>query len=479
MHIISDNDLFQRLVFENPWWDLKPDTRIEFRASTQRIFFPSFFNRMMGAGAGDILVLTGPLRGGKTVMLRQTVARLIEGGVKPTHVFYASLTTPSLAGADLAVLFEMFLRRYRHGPEAELYVFFDEAEYVADWQKTVSQLARMRPRTRFVCAVSAGAPAGGEANAGGGRYQVFVLPPLTFVEFLRFRGSEDKLFGPGAGKPHGKAVFKETLLPVLNEEFMRYINFGGFPEGILGKTEGAPAPTFIRDGLTNRVLHKDLPGLFGISDAQEVNRVLTVLAFNTGREISIDEIAKVTGIAKNTIRKYLDFLISAHLIRRLDRVDQNGNPFQRAVGFKVLLSTPCLYASLFGPSPIGHDAFPRLVQCAVVAQWRASEAENDLSYAVWRGGGVDLVGFDPRNGKPSAAFEMDWNDHYAQASKGPGNLIQFVKGSGGSAKAFILTHSLARPGRMQGVDITLAPASLYCYWLGRGRHPHRAETAEV
>jgi predicted AAA+ superfamily ATPase len=479
MHTISDNDLFIRLAFENPWWDLKPDTRIEFRASTQRVFFPAFHDRIMATGEGDILVLSGPLRVGKTVMIRQVIARLIESGVKPTSVFYSSLTTPSLAHADLAVLFEMFLRRYRHGPDADLYVFFDEAEYVPGWQKTVARLARMRPRTKFVCAVSAGAPTAGESTGTGGHFRSFVLPPITFLEFLRFRGSEDKLFGPGAGKPQGKAVFKENLLPVLNEEFVRYVNFGGFPEGLLGSREGAPAPTFIRDGLTNRVLHKDLPGLFGISDGQEVNRVFSALAFNTGREISVDEVAKVTGVAKNTIRKYLEYLEAAHLVRRIDRVDQNGNGFQRAVGFRVFLSAPCLYSALFGPTPVEHDAFRRLVQSAVVAQWRSAEGEKDLAYAVWRGGGVDLVGFDPKSGKPSAAFEMDWNDHYAQATKGPGELVQFVKASGNTAKATILTRSLVRPGRMQGVDITLIPASLYCYWLGRGHHPHRGGSEEA
>lgn len=474
VHVISDNDLFQRLAFENPWWELKPTTRIEFRHPPQRVFFPPFFSRVMKAGAGEVLVLAGALRVGKTVMLRQMVAKLIEGGVAPNRVFYASLTTPSFTAADPETLFEMFCRRYRHGPDSELFVFFDEIQYVKKWKDEILALAKARPKVRFVCAVSAGAPLDGEgAKKGPGRFSVFVLPPLTFLEFLRIRGSEEKLFGPAAAMSHGKAVFKENLLPVLNQEFMRWVNFGGFPESIMGKSDGAPAPTFIRDGLTNRVLHKDLSNLYGISDAQDVNRVFATLAFNTGREISIDDLSKSTGIAKNTLRKYLEYLEQAFLIRRIDRVDQNGNPFQRAVGFKIFLTTPCFYAALFGPSPVSHDAFPRLVETAVVAQWRATEAEKDLAYGSWRSGGVDLVGFDPKTGKASAAFESDWADHYGRSGKGPGDLVQFVRSSGGTAKAHVLTQTLARPGRMNGIDIQLVPAALYCYWLNRGRHPHR------
>ncbi len=466
MHVISDNDLFQRLAFENPWWNFKPTTRIEFRHPPQRVFFPSFFNRIMKADEGEVLCLAGPLHVGKTVMLRQAVARLIEEGIAPTRVFFASLTTPSFTTTDPGTLFEMFCRRYRHGFEEELFVFFDEIQYIKGWQDAILELAKMRPKTRFVCSISAGTPA-------TERFSVFVLPPLTFLEFMRFRGSEEKLFGPAATTPGGKAVFKKSQLPVLNQEFMRWINFGGFPESIMSKTERAPPPTFIRDGLTSRVLHKDLSNLFGISDAQEVNRVFAVLAFNTGREISIDELSKTTSVAKNTLRKYLEYLEAASLITRIDRVDQNGNPFQRAVGFKIFLTTPCLYAALFGPSPIDHDAFPRLVQTAVVSQWQATEAEKNMAYASWRGGDVDLVGFDPKTNKPSAVFEMDWTDRYQRSDQGPTNLVQFVRSTNGTPNAHILTRALARPGRKDEVDIRLVPAALYCYWLNRGRHPHR------
>lgn len=468
MHIISDNDLFHRLTFDNPWWEFTAETRVKFRHPARRIFFTGFAERLLKTGAGEVLVLAGPLRAGKSVLMRQMVAHLIEKGVSPKSVFYASLTTPSYTAADLSTLFEMFCRRYRHGPGVELYVFFDEVQYVKGWEKAMLDLARRRPNARIVGAVSSGSPAVTSGKtAEGGKLSVFVLPPLTFIEFLRFRGSEEQLFIPGSGRHEGKMVLAPNGLAVLNQEFHRYVNFGGFLEGVLGKAQNAPAPTFIRDGVADRVLHKDLASLAGISDTQEINRLFALLAFNTAREVSMDDLAKAAGIAKNTLRKYLDYLESAFLIRRLERVDKNAMRFQRAVAFKVYLTTPCLYTALFGPVTASDQYFSRLAETALVSQWLGSEAIDNLAYASWRGGKVDLLAIDPETGRPSHAYEIDWTDSYKRSVKRPEELTGFVEATNPGAEPYILTHSIARPGLMRGITITLAPISLYCYWLDR------------
>lgn len=468
MHVISDNDLFQRLAFDNPWWDFKDETRVKFKNPQRRVFFPAFYKQVMAAGDGHVLVLAGPLRAGKTVLMRQMVAQLIESGVPPTNVLFASMTTPSYTAADLSILFEMFCRRYRHGPDAEIYVFFDEIQYVADWEQAMLKLAKMRPKARIVGAVSAGSPSlkAGE-TAHDGRMSTFILPPLTFLEFLRFRGSEEQLFVANPEKP-GKVGLRPKALGALNQEFHRYINFGGFLEGVLGRTEGAPAPTFIRDGVADRVLHKDLASLAGVNDPQDLNRLFGLLAFNTGREITMDELAKGVGIAKNTLRKYLDYLEQAFLIRRLSRVDKSAQRFQRAVAFKIYLTSPCLYAALFGPVAPNDQTFPRLVETALVSQWLGAEAVDDLAYASWRGGGIDLLTMDPSSDVPDHVYEIDWSDSYAKpGATPPGELVDFVEGTNKNAMAYILTRSIARPAMMRGVELTLAPVALYAYWIER------------
>jgi predicted AAA+ superfamily ATPase len=479
---ISDENLFQRLAFDNPWWEFTSGSEINFRRPAKRVFFAPFFSRVEKAGAprdfGGLVVLAGPLRAGKTVMVRQAVAQLIENGVSPSSVCICSMALPSLAGAEPESLLRVFSSRFGHGRESGLFLFFDEVQYVQDWRKKLTVLAEAWPKARFVAIVSS-----------GGEPSDFVLPPLTFLEFLRFRKTEDKLFGTGAAaggseKPATAMVLAPGALTALNDEFHRYVNFGGFPDAVLGHGadggggEGGASPAFIRDGLIDGVLHKDLAGLHGINDTRELNRLFALLARNTALEVSIEELAKAVGVAKNTLRKYLDYLESAFLIRRLARVDRHAKRFQRAVAFKVYLTSPCLYAALFGPVSADDKVFPRLAETALVSQWLGSRtkpgvpgARDSLAYASWRGGAIDLLAIDRKSGKPDRVYELDWGDEYAgagaKASKGPGGLTDFVKETNPEAKAYILTRETARQGVMAGVDITLAPLSLYAYWLER------------
>ena len=116
------------------------------------------------------------------------------------------------------------------------------------------------------------------------------------------------MFGAEAVKAGNRMVIAPEVLRALNAEFHRYVNFGGFLEGVMVKPEGAPAPTFIRDGVSDRVLHRDLASLSGVNDARALNRLFGILAFNTGQEVTLEELAKAAEIAKNTLRKYLDYL---------------------------------------------------------------------------------------------------------------------------------------------------------------------------
>lgn len=465
MDSISDDDLRGRLAFDNPWWAFTGATRVRFRHPPKRALFPTFVHEVMKAGAGEVLVLAGPLGAGKTVMLRQLIADLIEKGTPARNICYAGLTTPSYTTATLDRLFRLFFEGRGHDGAAELFVFFDEVGYVKDWEQALVGLAKDRPNVRFVAAQSAGAPAITRGRAGGsGRVSVFVLPPLSFAEFLRFRDSEDALFG-GDGKT--ATTMKAGAIRALNEEFHRYVNFGGFPEGVLAKPDGAPAPAFIRDGAADRVLHKDLASLSGVNDAQELNRLFGILAANTAREVSMEELAKAAGIAKNTLRKYLDYLEGAFLIRRLPRVDRQAKRFQRQVAFKVHLTAPCLYAALFGPVGADDARFPRLAETALVSQWLGSEAIDNLAYASWNGGAVDLVYMGPGSRRPEQAFEIDWRDAYGAGGKRPDTLARFVADTNPESKSVILTGAVARSAAIDGRAVTLVPLALYAYWLAR------------
>lgn len=468
MQSISEDDLRHRLVCDNPWWDFNYGIETKIPNLPKRDLFPAFFRQIQELDGGNGLVLAGTLGVGKTVMLHQAVTRLIEEGVAPTAVLYCSLASPVYRSVELSRLLEIFTSHHRHGPETELYLFFDEIQYTGDWRGKYRAMARAWPKAQFVAALSSGAtavPAGEKPS--GSEISTFVLPALTFPEFLRFKGTGEKLFGEG--QTGSALVLQPGAIAALNEEFRQYVNSGGFPKNTLA--EGYEAQALNGDGLIERVLNKDLASLHGISDTQELNRLFAIVAKNTGLEVSIEELTKALGVAKNTLRKYLDYLEHAYLIHRLPRVDQSGHRFKRAVAFKVYLTAPCLYAALFGPVDSESEVFPRLAETALVSQWLGAKDAANLAYSSWRGGGIDLLSLDPDSDRPSHVYEIDWFDDYApegkKAGTGPKGLSAFVGGTNRNAKAYVLTRESTRQGSIGGIDVTLVPLSLYAYWLAR------------
>lgn len=461
-----------RLIFDNPWWALDEQTPQKFKQPSKRIFFKSFSHKIEQGEAGRAVVLVGPKRTGKTVMIRQMVAHLIETHNAPRHILLASLGTPTYWNVGLREIISLFVQRNAQTSDGKtLYAFLDDLQYMPDWEASLVKVAKEFPNVRLVGVMSAGAPLAEQIEEKDPGYDVAVLPPVSFAEFLRFRGREKELFGVDPN--NHKLAFNQANLPVLNKEFNYYINYGGFPESILGKTQGAPSPLFVRDGLVERLLHKDMASFFGINDLKGLAHLFTLLAYNTGLEVSIEELARETKIAKNTLRKYLDYLESAWLIRRLHRVDKNAKRFQRAVAFKVFLTSPSWYAALFGPVSPNDKVYPRLVETAVYTQWLGAQSRiAALTYASWRGGKVDLVGYpdlgsqQSRAPEPNLVIEMDWDHKLSGFGEGPQTMTEFVRmNCNGEEDTLLLTQNIIRTGYHRHVRIQSIPASLYAYGL--------------
>ena len=440
MQNITNDDLSGRLEYGNPWWETSYETEMNQPKLPKRAFYPAFYNRFQAMDNGRILVLAGLDCVGKTTMLRHVMADLLAKGVDGQDIIYFDLAAPSFAFVSPVQVVDAAGARFGYERDRQIYLFFDEAQYLDDWREKLRALAISWPKARVVAAVSY------DAMQGAGQ-EKFLLPPLTFSEFLKSLKAEENLFGDAMTLSPG-------AMPALNDAFSEYVNFGGF-------TNDAAA----------RILHSDLASRSGIGDPRDLEKLFVVLARNTASEVTIEELVGAVGVAKNTLRKYLDFFEHAFLIRRLPRLDREGKRFQRAVAFKVYLTSPSLYTALFGPVSQDDEMFPRLAETALVSQWMGSDNGHRLTYASWRGGGIDLLEVNPETDRPDHVYELDWGDGYAspgtKADKGPEELTAFVARTNPAASTHILTGSTARRGAMAGIDITLAPLALYAYGIGR------------
>jgi len=109
------------------------------------------------------------------------------------------------------------------------------------------------------------------SESGAGRFTDFLLPPLTFYEYLHLRGKTERLI---TGREETGMFLAENINEV-NKEFIFYLNFGGYPEVMFSHEIQADPARFIKSDIIDKVLLRDLPSLYGIGDIQELNYLFT------------------------------------------------------------------------------------------------------------------------------------------------------------------------------------------------------------
>ena len=67
----------QRLQYENPWW-VTGEVQEVYRDMSKRLYFDLFYPHVKETDIKRALVLMGPRRVGKTVLMFHSIAKLIE-----------------------------------------------------------------------------------------------------------------------------------------------------------------------------------------------------------------------------------------------------------------------------------------------------------------------------------------------------------------------------------------------------------------
>lgn len=409
-------------------------------------------------GLRRAVVLLGPRRVGKTILIRHLIADLLQAGVAAQRIAYVEMDHPLLHGQSLDALVRQIEDIAPDG-EGLRYLFFDEIQSHKDWEKHLKPLVDHRPDLRILVSGSAAAALKRQSSeSGAGRFTDFLLPPLTFSEYLHLRPE------PPAIREDTPGVYLLEDIARLNQQFVEYVNFGGYPELALSPTVRGNPERFVKSDIVDKVLLRDLPQLYGIKDIQELNSLFTLLAFNTAEEVALEALSKRSGVGKQTIQKYIEYLEAAFLIKRVFRVDQDGKRYQRERHFKVYLTNSAMYTGLFGAKQADDPEFGHLVETALFAQRFHEDAR--LNYARWGADGceVDLVESSQAL-KPVAALEIKWSNNFADRPEALKGLMKFARGNR-VPLAWATTRSLIREQTGDGVAIRQWPAAALAFHYG-------------
>lgn len=131
-----------------------------------------------------------------------------------------------------------------------------------------------------------------------GRTWTYNLFPLSFLEL--------------------SAVYNEFELKNFLENFLI---FGGYPE--IFTTENLADKQKLLEELTGSYLYKDILELELIKKSEKIHKLLKLLSFQIGHEVSIAELANSLELNSETVRRYLDLLEKSFVIFRLSALSKN------------------------------------------------------------------------------------------------------------------------------------------------------------
>lgn len=469
LNLIPTEKIIERLRYENPWWVSKQIPEI-YSVMAKRLYFDLFYPYIKEKKIRRALVLMGPRRVGKTVMLFHSIDELLIEGVNPQQIFFVGIDNPIYVHLSLEGLLDLCKKSLCITNLNGCYVFFDEIQYLKDWERHLKVLVDSYPETKFIVSGSAAAALKWHSTeSGAGRFTDFMLPPLTFQEYIHLKKMNHLIY-------NGNIDYGESSIPyclthdikALNKEFVHYLNFGGYPEVVLSEKIQSDMGRYVKNDIVDKVLLRDLPSLYGIKDVQELNRFFTYIAYNTGNEFSYETMSRESGIQKDTLKKYLEYLEAAFLIKVLNKIDVNAKRLKRVTSFKVYLTNPSLRTALFSPIAETDSEMGNMVETAILSQWMHRE-KLDLTYARWKDGRnegeVDLVLVDDKKYKPVWGVEIKWSNRYFEKPQELKSLIQFCK-TNEFQKALVTSIDQLGVKKVLDLKFSFLPASVYTYNIG-------------
>lgn len=238
---------------------------------------------------GKVLVLYGPRRVGKTTLIEEHLSQF-EG-----KVFFGT-------GDDRLVreiLESESVQRISTSFRGYDLVVIDEAQRVANIGQGLKIAVDALDSVRFF---ASGSSSFALSNLVGepltGRKKTLLLYPFSMGELV-------EQFGP----MHVQLWLEDFLI------------FGTYPEVYLAENREEKI-SYLSD-LRDAYLFKDILELENLKNPRILQDLLNLLAFQIGKEVSLNELSNSLGIAKQTVSRYLDLLEKVFVIKKVRGYSRN------------------------------------------------------------------------------------------------------------------------------------------------------------
>jgi predicted AAA+ superfamily ATPase len=279
----------------NPWW--KEAFRIEYK---QREIYNQIKKFIL---LPQIIAFTGLRRVGKTTLMLKIIEDTIEEGFDSRAIIYFSFD--EFRDVEIrAVMNEYEELMEREIGTGEYLLLLDEIQKLSNWENQLKSFYDVFGK-RIKIIIS-----GSESlfirrkrkETLAGRIFEFKVELLSFKEFLFFKGVNFEPVG----------LYERELAKLFNEFTSTY----GFPE-LVNIKEKDVIKKYVKESIVEKVVYRDIPGLFKIKEISVIESLLNVIMEEPGQLIELSGLAKELKISRQTLSNYMVYLEESFLIKKL------------------------------------------------------------------------------------------------------------------------------------------------------------------
>jgi len=283
----------------NPWWieHKIPKTKTKI----PRDFYLEKITKLLNTR--EIICISGVRRSGKSTLMYQTIAHLLDKNINPKNILYFNFDTP-LQTKHLD-LFNKIIDAYvqLNNPDDKKYFFFDEIQNIPNWEKYIKSHYDLHEDAKFIISGSNSTMLSDKLSTLlTGRIFSINIFPLSFKEYLSFNNFTIKDFD----------LQKNQIHHHLNNYFQK----GGFPEVVLEKDTGINEER-LKEYL-NSILFKDIVISKNIRESSKLMDLAIYCLSNISAPLSYNSVSKAIAVNINTIKEYMFFLQQAYLMYQVN-----------------------------------------------------------------------------------------------------------------------------------------------------------------
>ncbi|MGB7533937.1 MAG: ATP-binding protein [Halobacteriota archaeon] len=255
-----------------------------------------------------IIVITGFRRTGKTYLTYLLITRLLEEKSKSREqVVYVNFEDERIPLEPTFLTGLLPTIKKTHTGQLE-FLFLDEIQNIPNWSRWLRRVYDTEEIRFFVTGSSSKVSSREIPTELRGRFLEVKIYPLSFTEFLRFKGitiNEETV------------EYSEDESGKMMRALKEYLEFGGMPEVVLA-SEGKKAELI--HSYYNTVVRRDLIERFKIRNEESLKALLRLLLNSTSYTISklYNNLKSLNyEVGKGTIQSYLSYIEDSYFIYSL------------------------------------------------------------------------------------------------------------------------------------------------------------------